>query len=162
MSLLLIGIYQAQWPEQSVGFGSQCLVLRFALLSLWLWPSHWTWLRMCSFMCLLVPNKNFSQCRKYLQYLCLIFAGRRCYIKKGTVLPKQKYFFFFFFLFFSVSWNMKNKSWLNPNCSFSKEMQKRNFYFSSYVFSFLFFLGKKRIFMEVFKQQWKGREMPGL
>lgn len=35
------------------------------------------------FVYVLVPNKNFSQCKKYLQYLYLIyFAGRRCYIKK--------------------------------------------------------------------------------
>lgn len=100
VSLLLLGICQAWWPEQSVEFGSQCLVLCFAVLSLWLLASHWAWLRACSFMCLLDLNKNFSQCKKYLQYLCLIFAGR-CYIKKPQGFTQTKIFLFFFLLFFS-------------------------------------------------------------
>lgn len=40
--LLLIAIFKAQWPEQSVGLGSKSLVLHFVVLSLWLWTSHRT------------------------------------------------------------------------------------------------------------------------
>lgn len=110
-----------------MGLGSKHPLLCFVVLSLWLWANQWTWLIVCSFMCLLVSNENFSQCKIYLQqYFYGVFFEGRLHLKKKA-FHAQKISFLPFFFFSFLKPNIENNSSLNQELLFLKENLETKF-----------------------------------